>query len=64
MAGEKQGSALGIGREKLEALIKQRSAELSKAESNLNQLQQATNKMGEQVVGLRHRVNELTELLK
>lgn len=64
MAGEKQDNAAIIYRAKIEALLKDRSEALSKSEGQLNQLQSATSKMSEQVVGLRHRVNELQELLK
>jgi hypothetical protein len=58
------GATTIIDRAKLESLLNERMKTLEIAEKNQANLQTALGKTNEQVVGLRHRINEINELLK
>lgn len=64
MSEKIKGGAVIIDREKIQGLLKERQEILLNSEKEHGELQQRLNQFTEQIIGLRHRINELTELLK
>jgi len=64
MFDKKIDGAVVIDRVRVESLLKERQETLKKVEANVANMQSVLNQETQNLIGLRHRINELTELLK